>query len=135
MRNAVFASLLLAVAVTQTGCPAAFSCGGFEGTSNRVFQRNDTEMLILCENGGFVATLSDRMVEGYFLDNTDGTGIATSGDSGQLAFDVHFRSVDTLVTPQLGDAMWSQMSLSATALDHSNVLCEDLEYRGWWTAQ
>jgi hypothetical protein len=135
MRNAALASLLLAVVVTQTGCPAAFSCGGFEGTSNRVYQRNDAEMLILCENGGFVATLSDRMVEGFYLDNADGTGLATSGDSGQLAFDALFNADATLLTPQLGDTPWTQMNLSATALDHSNVLCEDLEYRGWWTAQ
>lgn len=135
MRNAALASLLLAVAIAQTGCTGPFGCGGFEGTNNRVYQRDATEMLILCDNGGFVATLTDRMVEGFYLDNADGTGMATSGDSGQLAFDVQFRSADTLVTPQLGDAMWTQMNLSATALDHSDVLCQDLEYRGWWTAQ
>jgi hypothetical protein len=135
MKNVVAASLLLAVALTQTGCPGPFGCGGFEGTSNRVYQRSDTEMLILCENGGFVAKLADRTVEGVYLDNLDGTGMAMNGESGELAFDAQTNTDYTLSTPQIGDAPWSQMSLGATALDHSNVLCEDLEYRAWWTAQ
>lgn len=134
MRNAVFASLLLALAVTQTGCPG-FGCGAFDGQQNRVYQRNDAEMLILCGNGGFVATLTDRMVEGFYLDNADGTGIGTNGEDGQLAFDAQVNGDATLTTPQLGEAPWTQMSLSPTALDHSDVLCQDLANRGWWTAQ
>jgi hypothetical protein len=135
MRNAALASLLLLVAVTQTGCPAAFGCGGFDGGGNRVYQRSDAEMLILCDNGGFVATLTDRMVEGFYLDNADGTGIATNGADGQLAFDTRTNADATLSTPQLGDVPWTQMSLNATALDHSDVLCQDLQNRSWWTAQ
>lgn len=134
MRNAVLASLFLAIAVTQTGC-TAFGCGAFEGQENRVYQRNDAEMLILCGNGGFVATLGDRMVEGFYLDNDDGTAIATNGEDGQLAFDAQVNGDATLATPQLGETPWTQMSLSATALDHSDVLCQDLMNRGWWTAQ
>ncbi len=135
MRNAALASVLLFVAVTQTGCPGPFGCGGFEGASNRVYQRNQSEMLILCSNGGFVATLTDHMVEGFYLDNADGTGIATNGDDGQIAFDARFNADTTLATPQLGDVAWTQMNLDAVALDHSDSLCQDLEYRGWWTAQ
>lgn len=135
MRRFAFASLLAVVATLSAGCPVAPSCGGFEGGGNRVYQRNDAEMLILCENGGFVAMLTDRMVEGFYLDNGDGTGIATNGEDGQLAFDAQFQPDATLATPQLGDAPWTSMDLSPTALDHSNSLCQDLQYRGWWTAQ
>ncbi len=135
MRNVVLASLLLAVAIAQTGCTGPFGCGGFEGQENRVYQRSNAEMLILCENGGFVATLTDHMVEGLYLDNLDGTGIATNGDDGQVAFDTRVNADGTLATPQLGEAPWTQMNLNATALDHSNVLCQDLTNRGWWTAQ
>ena len=135
MRNVVAASLLLMIVITQTGCPGAFGCGGFEGTSNRVYQRNDSEMLILCDNGGFVATLADRMVEGFYTDNFNGTGTATNGEDGALAFDVQTNADYTVSTPQLGTSLWTQMNLSATALDHSDVLCQDLEYRAWWLAQ
>ena len=135
MRNVALAALLLVVATLTAGCPLAPSCGGFEGGGNRVYQRTDSEMLILCENGGFVATLTDRMVEGTYLDNGDGTGIATNGEDGQLAFDAQFNPDSTLTTPQLGDTPWTWMDLSPTALDHSNSLCQDLQYRSWWTAQ
>ncbi|HEY5927185.1 MAG TPA: hypothetical protein VIV11_36105 [Kofleriaceae bacterium] len=135
MRNVVVASLLVMLVLTQTGCPGPFGCGGFEGTNNRVYQRNDTEMLILCDNGGFVATLADRMVEGVYADNYDGTGSALNGEDGALAFDVHQNADYTLSTPQLGGASWTQMNLSPTALDHSDVLCQDLQYRAWWSAQ
>lgn len=132
MRTVIAASLLLALTLTQAGCPR---CGGFEGSGNRVYQRSDSELLILCDNGGFVATLADRMIEGFYLDNLDGTGIATNGEDGQLAFDARINSDATLATPQLGETPWTQMNLDATALDHSDVLCQDLQYRGWWTAQ
>jgi hypothetical protein len=129
MKSVAFASILL-VTLVQTGCV----CGAYDGGGNRVYQRNDAEMLILCDNGGFVAKLTDRTVEGFYTDNLDGTGIATQGEDGQLAFDAQ-ASETGLVTPQLGIAPWTQMNLDATALDHSDVLCQDLQYRSWWTAQ
>lgn len=135
MRHAALACLLLSIALTQTGCPAAFGCGGFEGTGNRVYERTDTEMLILCDNGGFVAKLTTGMIEGFYLDNADGTGMALRGEDGELAFDTQLHGDATLTTPQLGETPWTQMNLDATALDHSDVLCQDLEYRAWWTAQ
>jgi hypothetical protein len=131
MRTVIAASLLLALTLAQTGC---LRCG-FDGSGNRVYQRNNAEMLILCDNGGFVATLTDGMVEGFYLDNLDGTGMATNGEDGELAFDTQVTADGTLATPQLGDTPWTQMNLDATALDHSDVLCQDLQYRGWWTAQ
>ena len=132
MRNVVLASLLTITALLNTGCPAAFSCGGFEGESNRVYAR-DNEMLILCENGGFVAMLEDRMVEGWYSTNVEGTwGTATNGEDGTLAFDAQIWP-DGLRTPQLGETMWTQQDFTPTQLDHANNLCTDLELRSWWT--
>jgi len=130
MRHVALA-FALAILLLQTGC----GCGAYTGSNNRVYQRNDAELLILCDNGGFVARLVDRQVEGLYLDNADGTGIATNGEDGQLAFDAQFNADYTLSTPQLGDTVWSKMNLDKTALDHSDVLCQDLELRSWWTAQ
>ena len=132
MRNVIVASFLSALVLAQAGC---LTCGAFDGGGNKVYQRNNAEMLILCDNGGFVATLTDRMVEGIYLDNLDGTGMATNGEDGLLAFDARINTDATLSTPQLGETAWTQMNLDATALDHSDVLCQDLQYRGWWTAQ
>jgi hypothetical protein len=131
MRNAVLAALL-AVTLAQTGC---FTCGAYDGGGNRVYQRNDAELLILCDNGGFVARLTDRTIEGLYLDNGDGTGIATNGEDGQVAFDARLEDDTTLAAPQLGETGWTRMNLDATALDHSDVLCQDLQSRSWWTAQ
>ena len=134
MRNVVLlASALLAI-VTLPGC--LLGCGAYEGQSNRVYQRNQSELLILCDNGGFVAQLADHQVEGFYVDNADGTGgIATNGEDGQLAFDATINLDTTLSTPQIGAAPWTQMNLDKTALDHADVLCQDLELRSWWVAQ
>jgi hypothetical protein len=126
MRKLVIASLL-AIATFCTGC---FTCGAFEGQANRVYQR-DNEMLILCDNGGFVALLADRMVEGLYTYNADGSVTATSGEDSALAFEA-LQQGDALTAPQLGEASWTQLSLDKTALDHSNNLCNDLTYRTWW---
>ena len=132
MRHLALVASALLASVTLPGC--LFGCGAYEGQSNRVYQRNQSELLILCDNGGFVAQLSDRMVEGFYADNLDGTGgIATNGEDGQLAFDATINSDYTLSTPQIGTAPWTQMNLDKTALDHSDVLCQDLELRSWWT--
>ena len=134
MRHAALACLLLATVIAQTGC-TAFGCGAFEGSGNRVYERSGTEMLIVCDNGGFVARLTTGTIEGTYLDNEDGTGLALRGEDGELAFDTQQNGDATLSTPQLGATTWTQMSLDATALDHSDVLCHDLESRAWWTAR
>ena len=74
MHNALLGFILASVG----GC----ICGGFEGGGNRVYERNGAEMLILCENGGFVATLASNMLEGRYADS-----VGTLGETGELAFD------------------------------------------------
>ena len=136
--NARLAKLALAAAALASLLPATgcvpFGCGAYDGASDRVYARNNTEMLVICENGGFVANLDSQSIEGRIEYNADGTAIAVKGDDSSLAFDWVPNS-GTAITPQLGDVQWTQQNLDKTALDHADVLCQDLTTRSWWTAQ
>jgi hypothetical protein len=131
MRNVLLASLLLATASLASGC---IGCGGYSGAGDRVYQRG-TESLILCENGGFVANTASGSIEGRYLQDESGQWFATRGDDGQLAFDIAYGADGSLSAPQLGETAWTSAALDATALDHADVQCQDLETRAWWTAQ
>ncbi len=133
MRTILLASLAaLSALVANSGC-VPFGCGGFDGGGNRALERG-SEMLLLCENGGFVASLEASMLEGRYS-NTDGTmTIGTKGDDGALAFELRDNHDGTSIAPQLGDGLWTYVPLDTVAADHANVLCEDLEVRAWWTA-
>lgn len=131
MRNVLLASLLLATASLASGC---IGCGGYSGAGDRVYQRA-TESLILCENGGFVANTTSGSIEGRYMQDESGQWFATRGDDGQLAFDISYGADGSLSAPQLGETAWTSAALDATALDHADVQCQDLETRAWWTAQ
>ena len=128
--------LLLASAVMVlpflAGCPGF--CGGFSGGNDRVYQRG-SESLILCDNGGFVANLTDGSIEGRYTELAANEYTANRGDNGQLAFDFEVDGSGNLDAAQLGATMFTQLQLSTTALDHADVQCQDLETRTWWTAQ
>ena len=126
MRKALLTTLLL-----MSGC----LCGGYDGGGNKVYQRSGAELLILCENGGFVANLTSSTIEGRYMEQTPDVGIGVDGATGDLAFDFTDHHDGTASTPQLGDTPWTQMNLDQVALDHANVQCTDLEAREWWTAQ
>lgn len=128
MRNV----LLLASMLFATGCPGF--CGGFSGADDRVYQRG-TESLILCDNGGFVANTTSGSIEGRYLQDASGQWFATRGDDGQLAFDISYDENGALMAPQLGETAFTSVALDATALDHADVQCQDLETRAWWTAE
>ena len=131
MRNVLFASLLLATASLASGC---LGCGGFSGGGDRVYQRG-TESMILCENGGFVANTTTASIEGKYQQDTSGDWFATRGDNGDLATSLTFEADGSVSAPQLGATAWTEVQLDATALDHANVQCQDLETRAWWNAQ
>jgi hypothetical protein len=57
------------------------------------------------------------------------------GDDGTVAFAMLFNSDGTVSTPDLSGGVWEEAMLDATALDHADVQCQDLETRAWWTAQ
>lgn len=131
MRNVLLASLALVSAiVANTGC-VPFGCGSFEGGSNRAFERG-SEMILLCENGGFVASLETEMVEGRY-DAAATSVLATRGEDGRLAFELVENGDGTASASTLGDGAWTAVVLDTVAADHSNVLCNDLEVRAWWT--
>lgn len=132
MRNVLLASLVAFSAfVANTGC-VPFGCGGFEGGGNRAYERN-SEMILLCENGGFVATLDTTMIEGRYSNNDTGAVTATKGDDGSLAFEIADNHDGTSRAPQLGDGLWTNIEMDTVTADHSNVLCNDLALRDWWT--
>lgn len=137
MRNLLLASLAAASALLANGC-VPFGCGDFDGGGNRAYERG-SEMLLLCDNGGFVASLETSMLEGRHVLGTDAQGltitVGTKGDDGAVAFELADNYDGTSSAPQLGEGAWTYVALDQTALDHANILCEDLELRDWWTAQ
>jgi hypothetical protein len=135
MRNVLLASLAaFAALLPASGC-VPFGCGGFEGGNDTVYTRNDSaEMLIICGNGGFVANLQTTSLEGRMEYNADGTAIGVKGDDQSLAFD-WISDAEGMSTPQLGAGTWTYQNLDKVALDHADVLCQDLETRTWWAQQ
>ena len=128
MRNAALAALALASAlVAHTGC----GCGAYEGGGNRAYERG-SELLLLCENGGFVATLDTTMLEGRYSDNHAGHVTGFNGEDGAIAFELTDNQDGTAIAPTLGEGAWTSVALDMTAADHSNVLCNDLAMRAWW---
>jgi hypothetical protein len=109
-------------------------CGGYNGAGDRVYERGN-ESLILCTNGGFVANLASGPVEGTYVEPTAGvSGTATTGATGQIAFDYMIAGTGLLSAPQLGSGNWIRIDLDQTALDHADVQCTDLQMRSWWSS-
>src|SRR5215831_9464725 len=132
----ILASLLLGtLAVTLTGCP--FGCGGFSGSNDRVFARGN-DQLILCENGGYVATVNNATLQGFYTENAAGSSIAytgTDGPTAQHSFDLSYPTGATGASiPQFGSGEWDEQALDKTALDHADTRCQNLETQTWWTS-
>lgn len=126
MRNTLLAAVAALALLPNAGC----LCGGFEGGGNQAYERN-SEMMLICENGGFVASLTETMIEGRF-ERTGAGGIGRRGEDGQIAFELVVNSDGKATTTQLGETAWTAADLDMVALDHANVLCTDLEHRAWW---
>ncbi|CAN5417092.1 hypothetical protein BH11MYX1_BH11MYX1_20890 [soil metagenome] len=136
---------LFAVALTLL---SACTCGGYTGGGDQVLARG-SDMLILCDNGGFYATVTNGptagVVEGRFA--TDVAGIATGdrGDTGHPAFTRTWNGDGTATTqaggaselegPGIGNGAWTLNGLNQVELDHANIMCTALESRSWWSAQ
>ena len=104
MRQYVFVACVLSL-----GCG---HCGAHDGTSTEVYQR-EGEMLIVCDNGGYVAMLSTTMLEGNLNEL-------------ELAYEA-----DTVLTPQLSGSAWTLVD-DEVVLGHANLRCKDLTTRTWW---
>ncbi len=126
--------LVLAAALAATLLPGClFSCGGYNGAGDRVYQRG-SESMVICGNGGFVANLTAGSVEGHYT--YDGTvTTATKESTATVAFTLTDFADGTATAPELGAMAWEKRSLDKTDLDHADIQCTDLETRPWWTAQ
>lgn len=119
MSRILLASLATASALLATGCPLAPGCGAYDGGGDRVYTRG-ADMMIVCTNGGYSATIGAASHEGMV-----GSAGLTEGSTGAVvsAWDgVH----------AFGDGEWSQKVLDTTALDHADAMCGDLVTRDWW---
>jgi len=134
--RSLLALFALGSATLLTACP--LGCGGFSGGDDRVYQRNNTDQLILCDNGGFVVTTPGETLQGTYVYTVPGsagtlTGYGVEGDTGQVAFHLQDNDDGTVTTPELGAQPWQSESLDQTELDHANLACENLESQAWWT--
>jgi hypothetical protein len=124
------ASLCAASAVLLAGCP--LGCSGYLGSGDRVLA-SGSDQLILCENGGFVATTSAGTTEGKIEVGTAST-VGVEGDDGAQLFTLVDEGTQAETTGLGSDAVWDQVDENQTQLDHADVLCTDLTSRGWWSA-
>ena len=119
--------LLAAAFATSTsllaGCPLAASCGAYDGGGDQVYTRG-ADMMIVCTNGGYSATLGTRTQEGIV-----GAAGLTDGPTGGVISS--FTVVDASASA-FGDGAWTSVTLDQTALDHADVMCSDLATRSWW---
>jgi hypothetical protein len=132
MKNVALAALLAATALQSTGCVAL--CGAYEGSNEQLYVR-DSEMIIMCSNGGIVANLLTTPVEGRFMTSIEGAQFAIRGEDGELAFDWVHNDDGTVTTPQLDGTAWTQMAYDEVTFDHAHIQCVDLESRAWWNQQ
>ena len=130
MRTTLAAVALAALASLQTAC----SCGAFAGGGDRVYA-SGTDQLILCENGGFSATVGTTTIEGYYTDESTGpiAVVGTEGDNDTHAFDLSNNLDGTATIPQFGAQPWMKLSLDKWHLNHADIACQNLETRTWWS--
>lgn len=122
MSRILLASLAVSSALLATGCPLAPGCGAYDGGGDRVYTRG-TDMMIVCTNGGYSATIGSATHEGMV-----GSAGLTEGTTGAVVSS--FTSIYAGVNAFDGD--WTQQTLDTTALDHADAMCNDLATRSWW---
>jgi hypothetical protein len=118
MKTTLLVSLAALSSSLLAGC---LGCAGFSGGGDKVYQRGN-DALIVCENGGYSATVNGASLEGRVE-----SGSLVDGATGAKASDL---TQTTIVTAFGGE--WTAVSLDTVALDHANVMCTDLESRAWW---
>jgi hypothetical protein len=128
MRTLLALAALASTSSLLPGC-IPFGCGAYEGRGDTMFRSDKGESVMLCENGGFAATLDKGVVEGVF-EWTDAVR-ASSPDTGARVFTMTTDANGATSSPELG-AGWTQATLDKVELDHAHVQCADLETRAWW---
>jgi hypothetical protein len=120
--------LLLPALLLLPGCP--FECGGFDGAGDVMIRRGD-DAVFLCRNGGFVATIAGRAIEGRFEDS-GAVVVGANGATGARELSLTRGNAGAWTSAELGDG-WTTDMLGQTELDHADVQCTGLEMRAWWT--
>ena len=128
MNRFLLLGVALSASISATGCLPIGGCSAYTGQSDMVYQRGN-DMLIVCSNGGYSATLATTATQEGRVNGAN----LTNGPTGAI--------ITTEVVDQtsgsfsaFGDGTWTYVSLDQTALDHADSLCQDLETRAWWTA-
>lgn len=125
MNRLLLLAVALSASISAVGC-VPFGCGAYQGASDMVYQRG-SDMMIVCGNGGYSATLGAATKEGRA-----GGSALTDGPTGRIASDLATDRTTGALTA-FGGA-WTAVTLDQTALDHADTLCTDLETRAWWNA-
>ena len=126
MNRLLLLAVALSASISATGCIPFAGCGGYAGAKDMVYQRG-SDMMIVCTNGGYSATLGTVTQEGR-ASSTE----LTDGPTGAIASDYAVSQTDG--TPTAFGGTWTYVPLDQTGLDHADTLCTDLETRAWWTA-
>ena len=125
MNRFLLVAVALSASISATGCLPIGGCSAYTGASDMVYQHGN-DMLIVCSNGGYSATLGTTTMEGL-----SGNGNLTNGTTGAIASTMVADQTTGDVTA-FGSAGWTAVALDQTALDHADVMCSDLLTRAWW---
>jgi hypothetical protein len=87
---------LILVPLVATPACIPFGCGGYSGGGDTVYARGN-DQLILCENGGFVATSNGQTIEGKLETDTSAVTIGIEGDDNATVFELDGTSGDATV--------------------------------------
>jgi hypothetical protein len=126
----LLASVCAASIVLLAGCP--LGCGGYSGNGDRVFASGN-DQLILCENGGFIATTSAGTTEGVIEVETSST-VGIEGDDNTQIFTLDDEGSEVTTDGFGSDEGWTEVDEGQVQLDHADMLCTDLTTRSWWSA-
>src|SRR5207248_7458682 len=118
---------LVALCVSLQAC-IPFGCGAYSGGGDKVYTRGN-DVLVECDNGGYVAMLATGNQEGMLggdggVDPASGMIVfsQTTSNDGQNGL---------TITGSLAGA-WAPDPLDKTSLDHIDAVCSDLINRMWW---
>jgi len=131
------AALLATAALLLPGCPLA-ACGAFEGEGDQNLRSASGDAIILCENGGFAATLANGTIyEGRAFASYDealGQRVVqlADGESGGALMELRLDSATNRWDAAAIGSDFETVTLDEVERDHAHVQCDDLQLRTWW---
>jgi len=134
---AALAAVATAALLLLPGCPLA-ACGAFDGAGDQNLRSTSGDAIILCENGGFAATLANGTIyEGRAFAQYDAeTGTSTwqlaDGESGNELMALTFDDGTGTYHASAIGTDFTAVTLDQVERDHAHVQCDDLALRTWW---